>query len=92
MISQGTAYKSPSFDAFCDSLIREQEKLLHLGIINTGNYSKKDLAAQQQPYPKNPKKKHPKKNGPKPNKGLKKFQPQNEKKQLNKLIRQIKTK
>ena len=78
-ISQGIAYKSPSFDAFCDSLIREQEKLLHLGLINTGNCSKKSLAAQQQPYQKNPKKQHPKKNGPKPNKGLKKFQLQTEK-------------
>ena len=41
LISQGTAYKSPSFDAFCDSLIREQEKLLHLSLINTGNPFKK---------------------------------------------------
>ena len=27
-ISQGTDYKPPSFDSFCDSLIREQEKTL----------------------------------------------------------------
>ena len=47
LISQGTAYKSPSFDAFCDSLISEQEKLLQLGLINTLKYSKKALAAQQ---------------------------------------------
>ena len=46
IISSGTTYKNPSFDAFCDSLIREQEKLLHLGLINTGNSSKKALAAQ----------------------------------------------
>jgi len=46
-ISQGKDYKSPSFDAFCDSLIREQEKLLHVGLINIRNYSKKALAAQQ---------------------------------------------
>ena len=32
-ISQGQDYKSPSFDAFCDSLIREQEKLLHLSLL-----------------------------------------------------------
>ena len=44
-ISQEQAYKSPSFDAFCDSLIREQEKLLHLGLRNLGNSSKKALAA-----------------------------------------------
>jgi len=68
-ISQGQDYKSPSFDSFCDSLIREQEKLLHLGLLNLGNSSKKVLAAQQQPNSKNPKKSYPKKNGPKPNKG-----------------------
>ena len=45
-ISQGQAYKSPSFDSFCDSLIREQEKLLHLGLLNLGNSSTKALAAQ----------------------------------------------
>ena len=45
-ISQGTYYKSPSFDSFCDSLIREQKKLLHLGLLNLGNSSKKALAAQ----------------------------------------------
>ena len=78
-ISQGHDYKPPSFDAFCDSLIREQEKLLHLGLLNLGNSSKKALIAQQQPNSKNPKKSYPKKNGPKPNKGPKQFQPQNEK-------------
>ena len=72
-ISEGTTYKPPSFDAFCDSLIREQEKILHLGLINTINSSKKALATQQQPYQKNHKKQHPKNNCPKPNKGLKKF-------------------
>ena len=46
LISQGKPYKYPSFDAFCDSLIREQEKLLHLGHINTGKSSKKVLATQ----------------------------------------------
>jgi len=78
-ISQGQDYKSPSFDAFCDSLIREQGKLLHLGLLNLGNFSKKALVAQQQPNSKNPKKQYPKKNGPKPNKGPKQFQSQNEK-------------
>jgi len=43
-ISQGQDYKSPSFDSFCDSLIREQEKLLHLGLLNLGNSPKKALA------------------------------------------------
>ena len=44
-ISQGQTYNPPSFDSFCDSLIREQEKLLHLGLLNLGNSSKKALAA-----------------------------------------------
>ena len=79
IISSGTTYKNPSFDAFCDSLIREQEKLLHLGLITAENSSKKALAAQQQPYQKNPKKKYPKKYGPEPNKGPKQFQPQTRK-------------
>eukprot|EP00253_Pinus_taeda_P019127 PITA_19127 len=78
-ISQGHDYKSPSFDSFCDSLIREQEKLLHLGLINLGNSSKKALASQQQPNSKNPKNLYPKRSGPKRNKGPKQFQPQNEK-------------
>eukprot|EP00253_Pinus_taeda_P028641 PITA_28641 len=77
-ICQGKDYKAPSFDSFCDSLIREQEKLLHLGLLNLGNSSKKALVAQQQPNLKNPKKSYPKKNGPKPNKGPKQTQSQNE--------------
>eukprot|EP00253_Pinus_taeda_P017505 PITA_17505 len=56
----------------------EQEKLLHLGLLNLGNSSKKALATQQQPNLKNPKKSYPKKNGPKPNKGPKQTQSQNE--------------
>eukprot|EP00253_Pinus_taeda_P021452 PITA_21452 len=59
-------------------VLREQEKLLHLGLLNLGNSSKKALAAQQQPNLKNPKKSYPKKNGPKPNKGPKQTQSQNE--------------
>ena len=70
-ISQGQDYKSPSFDAFCDSLIREQENLLYLGLLNLENSSKKVLAAQQQPNSKIRKKQYLKKNGPKLNKGPK---------------------
>ena len=73
IISSETTYKNPSFDVFCDSLIREQEKLLHFGLITAGNASKKALETQQQPYQKNPKKQYPKKYGPKPNKGPKQF-------------------
>ena len=61
IISSGIAYNYPSFDAFCNSLIREQEKILHLGLITSRNASKKALAAQQQSYQKNPKKQYPKK-------------------------------
>ena len=47
-IYQGQDYKSPSFDAFCDSSVREQEKLLHLGLLNLANSSKETLATQRQ--------------------------------------------
>ena len=43
IISSGTTYKNPSFDAFCNSLIREQEKNLHFVLISAGNASKKAL-------------------------------------------------
>ena len=43
-ISQGEAYNSPSFNSLCDSLTREQEKILHLGLLNLGNSPKKALA------------------------------------------------
>ena len=71
IISSGTTYKNPSFDAFCDSLIREQEKILHLGLITSRNASNKALAAQEKSYQNNPKKQYPKKYGPTPNKGPK---------------------
>ena len=90
-ISQGQTYKPPSFDSFCDSLIREQEKLLHLCLLNLGNSSKKALATHQQQNSKNPKKVYPKRNGPKPNEGPKQFQSQNEK-SFQQMIRKIKTK
>ncbi len=79
LISSRSQYKAPSFDAFCDYLIREQEKLLHLGLINTVGTSTKALVAQQ-PHssrnPKNPKKQQPKKNFQN-NKGHKSSQPPN---------------
>lgn len=46
LLSAGSKYKAPSFDALCDSLIREQEKLLHLGLIKSANTSNKALVAQ----------------------------------------------
>jgi hypothetical protein len=44
-ISVGTKYRVPSLDAYCDSLIREQENLLHLGLVKTDNSSNKALVA-----------------------------------------------
>ena len=35
LIFVGSKYKAPSLDTLCDSLIREQEKLLHLGLVKT---------------------------------------------------------
>jgi hypothetical protein len=40
------AYKPPSLEYFCDSLIRERDKLLHPGVISTTCTSDKSLVAQ----------------------------------------------
>ena len=72
LLNVGQQYKTPSLDTFCDSLVREQEKLLHLGLVKTRNISNKSLVSQQPQGFKNPKKQYPKRNGSKPNnKGLK---------------------
>ena len=31
------SYQDPILESFCDSLIREQDKLIHLGIINNAD-------------------------------------------------------
>jgi hypothetical protein len=67
----GTSYKKPSLENFCDALIREQDKLVQLGVINTAGTSIKALVVHQKDKPKNPKKQHPHHNnkqykGPKP--------------------------
>jgi transposase InsO family protein len=67
----GTAYKKPSLENFCDALIREKDKLVQLGVINTAGTSNKALVVHQKDKPKNPKKQHPRHNnkqykGPKP--------------------------
>jgi hypothetical protein len=41
----GTAYKNPSLESFCDSLIRDQDKLVQIGVINTVGTSNKALVA-----------------------------------------------
>ena len=73
-------YNAPSFDAFFDSFIIEQEKPLHITLINTTSTSPKALVSQQPHAPKNtknPMKKHPKKNKPNNNKAPKYSQPSN---------------
>ena len=65
LISIGAKYRCPYLHAFYDSLIREQENILHLGLIKTANNSNKSLVSQQSQGSKNLKKRHPKKNGPK---------------------------
>jgi uncharacterized Rmd1/YagE family protein len=67
----GKAYQKPTLESFCDDLIREQDKIVQLGVINTVGTSNKSLVAQQKDKPKNPKKQHPFHNnkqhkGPKP--------------------------
>jgi hypothetical protein len=67
----GKDYVQPSLESFCTSLIREEDKIIQLGVINTAGTSNKALFAQQKDKPKYPKKQHPRYNnkqpkGPKP--------------------------
>jgi hypothetical protein len=67
----GVAYQKPSLENFCDYLIREQDKLVQLGVIIIACTSNKALVVHQKDKPKNPKKQHPHHNnkqykGPKP--------------------------
>jgi hypothetical protein len=55
----GTTYKNPSLEDFCDALIREQDNLVQLGVINTTGTSNKALFVHQKDKPQNPKKQHP---------------------------------
>jgi hypothetical protein len=55
----GGSYQAPTLESFCDSLIREKDKLLQLGVINTTGTSNKALVAQQKDKTKHPKKQHP---------------------------------
>jgi hypothetical protein len=68
-----TAYKNPTLESFCVTLIRKQDKIVQLGVINTTSTSNKALVAQQNNKSKNPKKQHPRHN--KQNKGPKLSQP-----------------
>jgi hypothetical protein len=43
----GATYQKPSLQNFCDSLIREQDKLVQLGVINTPGTSNKALVSHK---------------------------------------------
>ena len=65
-----TSYIEPSLESFCDSLIREQYKLIHLEMISNANTYSKALLDQQKEKYKPPKKQNFHNNnlnkGPKP--------------------------
>jgi hypothetical protein len=52
----GKSYQKPTFEFFCAALIREEDKLVQLGVINTVGTSNKALVSQQKDKPKYPKK------------------------------------
>jgi hypothetical protein len=58
----GTTYQKPTLESFCVALIREQDKLVQLGVINTAGTSNKALVVHHKDKPKNPKKQHPRHN------------------------------
>jgi hypothetical protein len=67
----GKSYQKPTLESFCASLIREEDKFVQFGVINTAGTSNKALVSQQKDKPKYPKKQHPHYNnkqhkGPKP--------------------------
>jgi hypothetical protein len=42
----GKDYEKPTLESFCDALIREEDKLVQLGVINTAGTSNKALVSQ----------------------------------------------
>jgi hypothetical protein len=67
----GKAYEKHTLESFCATLIREEDKLVQLGVINIVGTSNKALVSQQKDKPKYLKKKHrryknKKHKGPKP--------------------------
>ena len=58
----GRTYQKPTLYNFFNAWIREQDKLVQLGVINTAGTSKKALLIYQKDKPKNPKKQYPRKN------------------------------
>jgi hypothetical protein len=70
----GAAYQKPTIENFYDALIREQHKLVQLGVINTAVISNKALVIHQKDKPKNFKEQHTHHKN-KHNKGPKSTQP-----------------
>jgi hypothetical protein len=67
----GKYYQEPTLESFCDALIREQDKLLQLGvIINTGTSNKALVAQEKDPKNQYPHHKNKKKRVPNPLKQL----------------------
>jgi hypothetical protein len=67
----GESYQKPTLENFYDSLVREQDKLVQIGVISTAGTSNKVLVVHQKDKPKNPNKQNPRHNkkqykGPKP--------------------------
>jgi hypothetical protein len=58
----GTTYVKPTLENFCEALIRDQDKLVQLGLINTTGTYNKALVIHQKDKPKNPKNQHPHQN------------------------------
>ena len=64
-----SSYQEPSLESFCDSLIREQDKFIHLGIINNVDTSGKALCPNRKKSPSLPRNRIftiPNNKGPKP--------------------------
>ena len=70
-----SSYQEPSLESFYDSLIREQDKFIHLGIINNADTSGKALLSQQKKKKSKPPKKQNFRNNKPNNKGPKPSQP-----------------
>jgi hypothetical protein len=47
----GKGYQKPTLDSFCVALIREEDKLIQLGVISTVSTSNKALVSQQKDKP-----------------------------------------
>ena len=58
------SYQEPRLESFCDYLIRDQDKLIHIEIINNADTYGKALLSQQKEKSKPPKKQNFHNNNP----------------------------